>query len=56
MGTRTDMVGRSDADDVPDPIGRPLDAFRATARQLDSLVHQAASLLLVPRGIRSRPG
>lgn len=53
---RTDMVGRSDDDDVGDPIGRPLDAFRATARQLDTLVGQAASLLLVRRGIRSRPG
>ena len=53
---RTDMVGRSADDDVADPIGRPLDAFRDTARQLETLVDQVASLLLVPRGIRSRPG
>ncbi len=53
---RTDLVGRSADDDVPDPIGRPLDAFRDTARQLGILVEQAASLLLVPRGIRTRPG
>jgi hypothetical protein len=53
---RTDLVGSADADDVPDPIGGPLDGYRKTARQLGKLVDAAASLLWVPREIRTRPG
>ena len=53
---RTDLVGSTAADDVPDPIGGPLDGYRSTARQLGSLVDAAASLLWVPREIRTLPG
>ena len=31
---RTDLVGRSDDDDVSDPLGGPLGAYRTTAREL----------------------
>jgi protein-tyrosine phosphatase len=53
---RTDLVGSSEGDDVPDPIGGPLDGYRKTARELAALVDRAAALLWVPRGIRSLPG
>ena len=53
---RTDLVGRSDADDVSDPLGGPLSAYRTTARELGTLVDQAAALLWAPRGIRTLPG
>ena len=53
---RTDLVGSAEADDVADPIGGPLDGYRKTARQLGTLVDEAASLLWVPREIRTRPG
>ncbi len=53
---RTDLVGSADADDVPDPIGGPLDGYRKTARQLGNLVEAVASLLWVPREIRTLPG
>jgi hypothetical protein len=49
-------VGSADADDVPDPIGGPLDGYRKTARQLGNLVDAVASLLWVPREIRTLPG
>ncbi len=53
---RTDLVGSSVADDVPDPIGGPLDGYRRTARELGALADRAAALLWVPRGIRTLPG
>jgi len=53
---RTDLVGSSPADDVPDPIGGPLDGYRKTARELGTLVECAAALLWVRRGIRTLPG
>ena len=53
---RTDLVGRSAADDVSDPLGGPLDAYRLTAREVDGLVHRVAALLWAPHGIRTLPG
>lgn len=53
---RPDLVGSSDDDDVSDPIGGPLDGYRRTARQLGNLVDGVASLLWVPRQIRTLPG
>ena len=53
---RTDLVGRSSEDDVADPLGGPLDAFRMTAREIGTLVEHVAALLWAPRGIRTRPG
>jgi protein-tyrosine-phosphatase len=53
---RTDLVGSSSDDDMPDPIGGPLEGYRATARELAVLVDQVATLLWVPRGIRTLPG
>ena len=53
---RTDLVGSSADDDVPDPIGGPLDGYRSTARELAVLVDRAATLLWVPRGISPLPG
>jgi protein-tyrosine-phosphatase len=53
---RTDLVGSSVGDDVPDPIGGPIEGYRKTARELGHLVDEAASLLWVPRGIRTLPG
>jgi protein-tyrosine-phosphatase len=53
---RTDLVGSADSDDVADPIGGPPDGYRRTARLLAGLVEDAASLLWVPRGIRTPPG
>ena len=53
---RTDLVGRSADDDISDPLGRPLDAYRRTARQIGALVDHAAALLWAPRGIRTLPG
>ncbi len=34
----SDLLGSASTDDVDDPIGAPLSAFRATARELDGLV------------------
>jgi hypothetical protein len=53
---RTDLVGRSAEDDVADPLGGPVDAFRMTAREIATLVERVAALLWAPRGIRTRPG
>jgi protein-tyrosine-phosphatase len=53
---RTDLVGSSPDDDMPDPIGGPLDGYRTTARELAALVDHAATLLWVPRGIPTLPG
>lgn len=53
---RTDLVGSSPDDDVSDPLGGPLDAYRKMARELGDLVDHAAALLWVPRGMRTLPG
>ncbi|HLM94912.1 MAG TPA: hypothetical protein VK283_01280 [Acidimicrobiales bacterium] len=52
---RSDLVGRSDDDDVSDPLGGPLTAYRTTARELGTLVDRAAALLGARRGIRTMP-
>ncbi len=52
---RTDLVGRSDDDDVSDPLGGPLDAYRTTARELGTLVDRAAALLRARHGIKTLP-
>ena len=39
---RADLLGTSDDDDVSDPIGGPLAAFEATARELADLVGRLA--------------
>jgi protein-tyrosine phosphatase len=53
---RTDLVGSSADDDITDPMGRPLDAYRRTAREIGALVEHAAGLLWAPRVIRTLPG
>ena len=53
---RTDLVGDSEADDVPDPLGGELDDFRATARELGVLVERLAGLLWAGRRVGSEPG
>jgi protein-tyrosine phosphatase len=53
---RIDLVGRSAADDVSDPIGGPLDTYRKTARQVAGLVDRAAGLLWALHGTRTLPG
>jgi len=53
---RTDLVGDSDADDVPDPLGGSLDAFRATAQELEDLVQRLAGLLWTSRRMDSASG
>ncbi|HLN42031.1 MAG TPA: hypothetical protein VK215_06240 [Acidimicrobiales bacterium] len=53
---RTDLVGRSDDDDVSDPLGGPLSAYRTTARELGTLVDRAVALLWARRVMRTLPG
>ena len=52
---RNDLVGSSTADDVADPLGGPMSAYRATARELAGLVDEVAALLWAPRPIGDRP-
>ncbi len=52
---QTDLVGRSDADDVVDPLGGPMEAYRATARELGNLVERVFTLLWAAHGIRTPP-
>jgi protein-tyrosine phosphatase len=40
-----DLLGDSDADDVADPIGRPLKSYERTAVELDDLTARLARLL-----------
>jgi hypothetical protein len=42
---RIDLVGRSPEDDVADPLGGDLAAYRATAAELADLVQRLARLL-----------
>jgi protein-tyrosine phosphatase len=51
---RTDLVGSSPDDDVPDPLGGSPDEFRATARQLAGLVERVAGLLWAPGEVPTR--
>jgi protein-tyrosine-phosphatase len=53
---RTGLVGSSPDDDVSDPLGGPLSAYRATARELGALADAVAGLLWAPRPIRPLPG
>ena len=53
---RTDLVGSSSEDDVDDPLGGPLDAYRDMARELGDLVDRMAGLLGAPRQIAAPPG
>jgi len=53
---RIDLVGSSPDDDVSDPLGGSLGAFRTTARQIDNLVGRAAALLWVSRSVPTLPG
>lgn len=43
--TRRDLLGRSDADEVDDPIGRPMRAFVKAADEIESLVAQLVAHL-----------
>jgi protein-tyrosine phosphatase len=43
--TRRDLLGASDADDIADPIGRPLAVMEATADLLRDLCERLADLL-----------
>ena len=52
---RTALVGSSPDDDVADPLGGALGAYRATARELGDLVGRVAGLLWAPHPIRPRP-
>lgn len=40
-----DLLGGSGEDDVADPIGMPVEAYRATAEELDDLCRRAVALL-----------
>ena len=40
-----DLLGGSEDDDVADPIGMPIESYRATAEELDDLCKRAAALL-----------
>jgi len=53
---RAGLVGNSVHDDVADPLGGPLDAYRASAREIAALVGAVAGLLGAPREIRSLLG
>jgi protein-tyrosine phosphatase len=39
-----DLLGRSDEDDIPDPMGGTLNEYRASARQIAGLIDQAIAL------------
>jgi protein-tyrosine phosphatase len=45
---RMDLVGRSSEDDVSDPLGGPLSAYKASAREIDDLVGRLTALLFAP--------
>ena len=53
---RAGLVGNSAHDDVADPLGGPLDAYRDTAREIGALVEAMAGLLGAPREIRTLLG
>jgi hypothetical protein len=44
-----DLVGRSAEDDVSDPLGGPLSAYRASAQEIENLVDRLTALLFTPR-------
>jgi protein-tyrosine phosphatase len=45
---RMDLVGRSSEDDVSDPLGGPMSAYKASAREIDDLTGRLTSLLFTP--------
>jgi len=53
---RAGLVGQSTDDDVEDPLGGPLDAYRTTAGELAGLVDHVAGRLWAPRMARRRSG
>jgi len=53
---RAGLVGNSVHDDVADPLGGTLDAYRASAREIAVLVGAMAGLLGAPREIRTLLG
>jgi len=53
---RMDLVGRSSDDDVSDPLGGPLSAYKASAREIDELVGRFTALLFTPSEFLPAPG
>jgi protein-tyrosine phosphatase len=45
----TELLGSSPIDDIADPIGMPMRAFRATAAEIDELAARLVDLAFVPR-------
>jgi protein-tyrosine phosphatase len=54
--THAELLGTSDADDVADPIGGPLELYRDTADQLESLVGRVVSLVWPASALSRAPG
>ena len=55
--TTADLLGASEADDVADPIGRPVERYRACATELDDLLGRLAALAFPePAGSGGRAG
>ncbi len=52
---RMDLVGRSTEDDVSDPLGGPLSAYRSSAHEIDNLVERLTALLFAPRDVLLPP-
>ncbi len=52
---RMDLVGRSTEDDVSDPLGGPLSAYRSSAQEIDNLVERLTALLFAPRDVLLPP-
>ena len=53
---RMDLVGRSTEDDVSDPLGGPLSAYRSSAQEIGQLVERLTDLLFSPREYVPPPG
>jgi len=51
---RAELVGQSAADDVEDPLGGPLDAYRVTAAELADLVDHVAGRMWPARSTRGK--
>ena len=43
--SRRDLVGRSSADDIKDPVGRPKPVYERTAAELDALLARVVELI-----------
>ena len=53
---RMDLVGRSAEDDVSDPLGGPLSAYRSSAEEIENLVERLTALLVPPGEFLPAPG